>query len=116
MANPRIMLINSGTTAAASVRSSIQLPSTMAPVQPINGFGVLRIVATGAFTATVLIEGSLNDSSYSTVATWTLAGTNILYFPYATVAPYPWIRGNVSAISGTATTIDLVFEYTAINQ
>lgn len=68
------------------------------------------VVGTGAVTATVTIEYS-NDNTYwcSTVGgTITLSGTTSSSDGFTSSAPWKYVRANVTAISGTGATVQVL--------
>ncbi len=68
------------------------------------------VVGTGAVTATVTIEVS-NDAVYtvSTVlGTITLSGTTSSSDGFTSVAPWKYVRANVTALSGTGATVTCI--------
>jgi hypothetical protein len=68
-----------------------------------------NVVGTGAVTATVVIEGS-NDNTYwvSTVlGTITLSGTTSSTDGFTTSAPWKYVRARTTAISGTGATVQV---------
>lgn len=58
-------------------------------------------------TATVLVEGSLDGVVYTTIASFSLSGSGDSKVG-ALDADYPFIRGNVSAITGTSAAATLL--------
>ena len=104
-----ILLLNQATTVAAQTRSCIQLPVTFSFVEPMQCEANIRIVAAAAWTCTIVIEGSANDSAFSTVATYTLSGTGNFNNASVLVIPFPWVRANVTVITGSATA-DLILK------
>jgi hypothetical protein len=63
------------------------------------------VAGTGAVTATVPIEYSLDGTYWATGATITLSGTTSATDGYATVADWPFCRAKTTAISGTNATV-----------
>jgi hypothetical protein len=59
------------------------------------------ITGTGAITATVLIQSSLDAIHWGTLVTFTLSGNDSDSAIAAAEAPYEYYRVNVTAISGT---------------
>ena len=72
------------------------------------------VTGTGALTATVLIEGSLNGVDWYTVATLSLSGTTRATAGNASNTPWALVRANVTARTGTgaAVTAYVGCEYT----
>lgn len=114
MANPIIPLALAATTVAAQTRSAVQLPASLAPVQPVVGFLKASLTGTsGAVSATVTVEISQNDSTWTTAATVTLSGTGggaAIWQNLQVVFSAPYVRGNVTAISGTGAAVTLLLE------
>lgn len=96
------------TGAVTALRTSLQLPSTLGAVisQPLDL--QLRIAGTGAVSATVLLEQSLDNSSWTTHSTLNISGTDRAFQSFQADVRAPYIRANVSAISGTGATVDLL--------
>ena len=63
------------------------------------------VTGTGAVSATVLIEASNNRENYMTLGTITLSGTTAAADGFVSVAPWEYVRANVTAISGTGATV-----------
>jgi len=73
-----------------------------------NQFVCQAIVAgTGAVSATVLVQVSCDDTNWLDLLTITLSGTTSAADGDSAEAPWPYIRGNVSAISGTGAAVTL---------
>lgn len=65
------------------------------------------VVGTGAQTATIVIEVSLDGTNVVTLGTITLSGTTTATDGFATTAVWPFVRARVSAVSGTGATIQV---------
>ncbi len=65
------------------------------------------VAGTGAVTATVEVQVSLDNSNWLTLATITLSGTTSASDGYVSEAPWPYVRGKVTAISGTSAAVTL---------
>lgn len=65
------------------------------------------ITGTGAVTATVVVEVSNDGSNYLTLGTITLSGTDSDSDGFASSAAWTFVRGNVTAISGTSAAVTL---------
>ena len=67
------------------------------------------LTGTGAVTATVTIEVSNDGTNWgaTVMGTITLSGTNAVSDGFTTVAPWRFVRANVTAISGTAATVQV---------
>lgn len=66
-----------------------------------------NVVGSGAVTATVVCEGSNDDSFYSTLGTISLAGTTSASDGFTITAPWAYVRARVTAISGTSATVNV---------
>jgi galactitol-specific phosphotransferase system IIC component len=113
MSNPIIPLAVAATGTGAQTRSAVQLPVSLAPVLPIVGFIRAALAGTsGALTATVTVETSQNDSGWSTAATITLGGTAGLAIGQSLGLTFsaPYVRANVTAISGTGAAVTVLLE------
>lgn len=66
------------------------------------------VAGTGAVSATVLIQVSNDATNWITLATITLSGTNSATDGVAMSAAWGFVRGNVTAISGTGAAVTTV--------
>lgn len=69
------------------------------------------VAGTGAVSATVLVEVSNNNVDFLTLGTITLSGTTRATDGFASDAPWRFIRGNVTAISGTSASVNLLMAF-----
>lgn len=73
---------------------------------PINKTLQVAVAGAGAVSATVVIEGSvLGGDAWVALATFPLSGTGAAVDGVVSDAPWPLIRANVTAISGTGATV-----------
>lgn len=81
--------------------------TTIGPVKSGRKVYQAVVTGTGAVTATVLIQGSLDATIHGwiTIGTITLSGTTTATDAFVTNTSWPFIRGNVSAVTGTGATI-----------
>lgn len=81
--------------------------TTIGPVK--SGRKVYQAVVTGsgAVTATVLIQGTTNATTqgWITIGTITLSGTTTATDAFVTNTSWPYVRGNVSAVTGTGAAV-----------
>lgn len=63
------------------------------------------VVGTGAVTATVKFQGSLGDGYWNDIDSVTLSGTTSASDAKSWVVPWPQVRANVTAISGTGAAV-----------
>lgn len=83
---------------------------------PINGGQVASfsaqasVAGTGAVSATALIEGSNNGTDWVTIATLTMSGTTRAVDGGLASTLWAFIRGNVTAISGTSAKFSLAIQ------
>lgn len=77
-------------------------------IEPIVGLRVFhaKVVGTGAVTATVIVEVSLDNSTWLTAGTITLSGTTSAADGFVMDAPWRYVRARISAISGTGATVN----------
>lgn len=68
---------------------------------------VAKVSGTGAVSATVLVEVSIDNQDYITLGTITLSGTTSATDGFVTDESWQYVRGRVSAISGTGATVRL---------
>lgn len=66
------------------------------------------VTGTGAVSATVNIEVSLNGTSWLTVGTITLSGTTSATDGFAHDAPWAYYRANCTALSGTSASLTVL--------
>lgn len=94
-------LLNAVTSAGAG--SSFKLPALYSTYQCVaNG-------TSGAFSATVLVQVSNDGTNWETAITFTMSGTATTADTAGDVISAPWkyVRGNVTAISGTGANVTL---------
>jgi hypothetical protein len=65
------------------------------------------VSGTGAVTATILIEGSLNGVHWTTIGTITLTDTTVDVDKVATVERWAFVRATTSNVTGTGATVSL---------
>lgn len=65
------------------------------------------VAGTGSVTASVNIEASINGTDWKSIKTFTLSGTTRASDVFSSTDPYPFLRGNVTAITGTGATVTL---------
>ncbi len=65
------------------------------------------VTGTGSVTATVLVEVSNDKTNWLTLGTITLSGTTTASDGFAADAPWAWVRGNVTALTGTGAAVAL---------
>jgi hypothetical protein len=65
------------------------------------------VTGTGAVSATINIEASLDGGTWVVLPTLELSGTTSATDWTAIEAPWPHVRGNLTAISGTGAAVDL---------
>lgn len=68
---------------------------------------VAKVAGTGSVSATVLIEASSNGTDFFTLATFTLSGTTSAADACVTDDSWRYLRGRVSAVSGTGAAVTL---------
>lgn len=79
---------------------------TGAPLQnPAGGCFQATVNGTGAVSATVLVEVSIDGVGWLTLATITLSGTTSATDGFVAAAGWPNVRARVSAISGTSAAV-----------
>jgi len=81
---------------------------------PYSSFQGL-IKGTGTVTATIAVQVTNEDatangtnSNWITMSTITLSGTTTATDGFTTIAPWRWVRVNVTAISGTGATVQAI--------
>lgn len=67
------------------------------------------VAGTGAVSATVIIDVSLDGANWLPLATLAMAGTTTASDGFAMSAPWEFVRPRVSAISGTGASVDVWF-------
>ena len=98
--------VNSATTTGAS--------SPIYKESPYSSFQAI-VNGTGTVGATIAIQVTNEDdtangikSNWITMSTITLSGTTTATDGFTTIAPWRWVRCNVSAISGTGATVQVI--------
>lgn len=66
------------------------------------------VVGTGAVSATVNVEGSLDGTYFIPVGIISLSGTTSATDGFASQAQWQYVRGNITAISGTGAALTLL--------
>jgi len=106
-----------GNMAGGKIKSvQVLTAATVAPtasdtVQPWNGrltFFAIGTTSAGAGTATVLVEASLDDITFILLGTLTLSWTNPTVGADGIAIDAPWrhVRMRLTAITGTAASVD----------
>lgn len=67
-----------------------------------------KVTGTGAVTATIVVEGSNENSTWVTIGTITLSGTTSATDGFAHLSAWRYVRGRISALTGTGATATLV--------
>lgn len=67
-----------------------------------------KVVGTGAVSATVKLQVANIDGQWEDLSTLTLSGTTAASAGASWVVPWAFVRGNVTAISGTGAAVTLV--------
>lgn len=77
--------------------------------KPHRTFQAFGNTTSGAGSATVLVEASNDNTNWITIATITLTlGTAVTTDGASSIAAWKYIRGRVSAISGTGAKVSLI--------
>jgi len=102
--NTYIMLKSVTATGAGA---SVQNPTYSSPVVA-KTFQASGAVSASTGAATIAVEVSNDNSNWLTLATISLTlGTSSTSDGFASVAPWAYMRGNVTAISGTNAAVSL---------
>ena len=72
---------------------------------PAGGAYQATVAGTGAVSATVVFEVSIDGANWLTLATVTLSGTTSATDGFIAVGGWPNVRARVSAISGTSAAV-----------
>jgi len=98
--------VNSTTAIAASTPTYKE--------SPYGAFQAI-VTGTGAVTATVLIQVSNEADTFNgvktnwiTMGTITLSGTTTATDGFTTICPWRYVRANVTALSGTGATVEII--------
>ena len=94
-------VVFTGITTAAGAQTAIRL-----------GKGVRTFMiasSAGTTSATVLLQGSNDNTSFETMATATLSGASDVAGVGLDV-PWPYVRGNISAIAGATPSLECLVE------
>lgn len=83
--------------------------STIGPVKSGRKVYQASVTGTGAVTATVLVQVSTDatQNGWITMGTITLSGTTTATDGFVADVAWPFVRGNVSAVTGTGATVYL---------
>lgn len=99
-----------GTTTTTTTQQSLALFKE----SPYSAFQAI-VSGTGAVSATVVIYGSLEDttavgtnSNWVTLGTISVTGTTSASDGFTTIAPWRWVAAKVTAISGTGATVKVI--------
>ena len=96
-----ITLLNGVTATGAGAGVAINTP-------PEGSATFQAVVAgTGVVQATVNVEVSNNNTDWEVAATISLNGTTRAHDGFSMSAPWAYVRGNVTAISGTGAAVTL---------
>lgn len=83
--------------------------SAFAPRGAKRTFQAYGATTNGAGTATILIQGSLDGENWLTIATITLTLSTVdANDGFASDAPWAYVRGNVSVLTGTGAAVTLL--------
>lgn len=83
--------------------------SSVKPVGSNRTFQAHGTTSAGAGAATIVVQVSNNDSDWITLGTISLTlSTTSSSDGFASDAPWKYVRGNVTAISGTDATVSLI--------
>jgi hypothetical protein len=104
MSYPGTLKVSSLLAAATSTGAGAGTPLVQGGRQTFQAI----LTGTGAVSATVLIEVSDNGSNWITQATISLSGTGSDTGGYAEDAAWIYYRANVTAISGTGASLDVI--------
>ena len=81
---------------------------TVTPRSVYKTFQANGTTSAGAGAATIKVQGSLDNSTWIDLGTITLTlATTVSGDGFVNVAPWLYVRGNVTAISGTDATVNL---------
>lgn len=101
MTIPTVALLTAATATGPGERHQPLLPSRRA-------FQLVGTTTSGAGSATVAVEVSLDGVNFMTQGTITITlGTTAATDGFASDAPWRYVRGNVTAISGTGARVTL---------
>jgi hypothetical protein len=81
-------------------------------VRNMEGAGSSRIfqgtvAGTGAVTAGIAVEGSIDQTNWVSIGTLTLSGTPAATDKVSSSDPWPFVRGRLTAITGTGAKANL---------
>lgn len=66
------------------------------------------VSGSGAVSATIVVEVSNDNVNWLNLGTITLSGTNTANDGFASLAVWEYVRGSITAISGTGATASLI--------
>lgn len=99
MAN-NVIRIHSGNAVAIGVSVAQKRSALNKVVQCV-------VAGTGAVTASVNLEASVNGVDWTILKTFTLSGTTRASGVHSVTDPYPLYRCNITAITGTAAVVTM---------
>lgn len=99
---------------SVKLQSAVTATGAGAASQPYSGQRTFQAILTGGagtLTATVSIQVSneiTGPTNWLTLGTITLSGTGTQTDGFSSDAPWKWVRSNVTAISGTSASVDVL--------
>lgn len=102
-----------GSVALLTAKIATGAGSSVASVAAVKTFQASGTTSAGAGSATIAVQGSVdNGTSWDTIGTITLTlATTSSSDSFTSDDRYPLVRGNVTAISGTGASVNLVMGY-----
>lgn len=98
----QILTLLSGVTA-----TGVGAFQSVATAQVTNRGFQATVIGTGAVSATVLVEASNDNVNFFPLLTFNLNGTGSATNGIINSAPYAYLRGNVTALTGTGAAVTL---------
>lgn len=95
----------------ATLLSSVLVTGAGTSLGPVSGSErsyQASVTGSGTVTTTVLVQVSNDNVNWVTQGTITLTGTTTATDGYASMAQWEYVRGNVSAVSGTGAAVTLI--------
>lgn len=109
------MALTSGISTLISGATATGVPTTipkLADIHSLRTFQASGTTSAGAGASVILVQVSNNNSDWITLGTITLTlGTSSTSDGFASNAPWPYVRGNVSSISGTNAAVTLTMAW-----
>ena len=109
LVTPTVAVVNRDANAVTTLLNAVTATGAGASVQSRSKNRTFQatVAGTGAVSATVKVQVSNDNVNWIDLGTITLSGTTSATDGFASNAPWAYVRGNVTAISGTGAAVTL---------